>query len=468
MGCEPDEWAKKWLEKQREAGERCLTVEKRADGQHYVIRATTVWVPETKKRRKVSEYLGRLQPDGTLYKRPKREVVHVREVKHRGCSLVLAKATDDLMLPLETCFPKTYREIVALVWTRVMYTGVLKNVSDEWDSIADVLSLNPVTNPRSLSDVLHTIGGQWNAWHDMFDMMDDGNRHMAVDLSVCFSRANDTTILKKGYNRFRLKYTQFKIAVTCDMKTGKMVSIRPIAGNVKENTLLKTILESDLSGDVLVMDRGYFSEKVFDELDSGDIDYVVAARRNSKYYDRVQLTDSKFSWNRRVIRYGMSKVGTRYFYRFEDAELRMNEELDILEKIEGSMELDPDSRDGNILVCSSMNLDPRSIFLMYKNREAVEEGFDAGKSRLDLDRTYMHDDEGIWGHVLITFLAARVRGEMMGWIAEAGMTAKLSPEDLLRKYASVYSLRSPDSELVYDVGADVKKLDKALGLNLYQ
>jgi hypothetical protein len=74
-----------------------------------------------------------------------------------------------------------------------------------------------------------------------------------------------------------------------------------------------------------------------------------------------------------------------------------------------------------------------------------EGGFDTGKNRLDLDRTYG-----------------------MTMRAEAGMTAKPSPEGLQRKYASVYSLGSPDPELVYDVGADVKKLDKTLKLNLYQ
>jgi len=52
IGCEPDNWAKEWLEKQRSEGKIGLTVEKRG-GVHYLKRATTKWDPETRKRRKI-------------------------------------------------------------------------------------------------------------------------------------------------------------------------------------------------------------------------------------------------------------------------------------------------------------------------------------------------------------------------------------------------------------------------------
>ena len=59
MGCEPDQWAKDWLAVQRAKGQTGLTVEKRGES-HIVKWATTKWDPEAKKRRKISEYRGKI------------------------------------------------------------------------------------------------------------------------------------------------------------------------------------------------------------------------------------------------------------------------------------------------------------------------------------------------------------------------------------------------------------------------
>lgn len=105
MGCEPDQWAKDWLAKKRSDGETGLTVEKRGNV-HYLKWATTKWDPETKKRRKISEYRGVLNPDGTIVDpRPQRSRVNAIQIVDSGNARLLAKVSEPLLDPLKFAFP---------------------------------------------------------------------------------------------------------------------------------------------------------------------------------------------------------------------------------------------------------------------------------------------------------------------------------------------------------------------------
>ena len=53
------EWVKEWLEEQRRAGKKCLEI-KMIQNKPYVYHSTSRYDPETKKPKKVSKYLGRL------------------------------------------------------------------------------------------------------------------------------------------------------------------------------------------------------------------------------------------------------------------------------------------------------------------------------------------------------------------------------------------------------------------------
>ena len=50
-------------------------------------------------------------------------------------------------------------------------------------------------------------------------------------------------------------------------------------------------------------------------------------------------------------------------------------------------------------------MDGETIFSIYKGREDVVQSFDAMKNELEEDKTYLQDDESIWGYFFITFLS---------------------------------------------------------------
>jgi hypothetical protein len=68
-----ESWVVQWKEEQVKAGVKCLEV-KKVNGNYYVYRSTTFWDKLQKKRRKKSEYLGKLDEKAGLVEGRKRRV----------------------------------------------------------------------------------------------------------------------------------------------------------------------------------------------------------------------------------------------------------------------------------------------------------------------------------------------------------------------------------------------------------
>ena len=58
-----DDWVKEWIDREKENGRKCFDV-KRIGNSYYLYYQTTRYNSETKKREKVSRYIGKLTRDG--------------------------------------------------------------------------------------------------------------------------------------------------------------------------------------------------------------------------------------------------------------------------------------------------------------------------------------------------------------------------------------------------------------------
>ncbi|MEM4090951.1 MAG: IS1634 family transposase, partial [Thermoplasmatales archaeon] len=63
------------------------------------------------------------------------------------------------------------------------------------------------------------------------------------------------------------------------------------------------------------------------------------------------------------------------------------------------------TRLGKVFILTSLDVDGDILYRLYKSREDVEQSFDAMKNELEEDKTYLQDDESIWGYFFITFLS---------------------------------------------------------------
>ena len=274
---------------------------------------------------------------------------------------------------------------------------------------------------------------------------------------------------KTGYNRFRLSCPQFNLVVGCDLVTGRPQYMKVVPGNLKEGCTVTMLDEFSIDeGTILVMDRGYFDRKLMSEIRAKGLDYLVAVKRNSKVYDKVQVGDSMFRWRDSAVRYGVSKISEgEWAYRFENLNHRNDELVDTLRAQElgrrRDLKLD---KAGNFIMVSSREMDPSEIYSLYKSRCAIEELFDTAKNVLSADKMHMHDDAHVMGHLFITFVAAQIRFEISRLLEDAELSSRYSPEDVLDMY-SVMKVLTSDTEIRQVVPKDLRDLDARLKVFMY-
>ena len=469
MGCEPDPWAKEWLDRQRAEGKTGLTVEKRGN-MHIVKWATTKWDPVTKKRRKISEYRGVLYPDGTLAEpRPQRSRIDVTDVKESGNARFLSKIMSPYLGDLKSAFPNDYPEIVELVVARCLGRGELNKAGRCWKRLEDVDRLRPNTSPKSLSGTLERVGLSRGSQDLFFQRIRKEDRQMAIDMSVIFSKARGAKMLKTGYNRFHLSCPQFNLLMGCGLTTGRPQYMKVLPGNVKEGSAVSMLDEFEIpAGTFLVMDRGYYDLRFLEEVVKAGLGYIVAAKRNSKAYRIVDADEGWFRWRRSAVKYGHAPVGDgSWAYRFENLNHRNDEIVDTLWAMEqGKDRRINEEKAGNFVIICSRELPPEQVYRIYKVRCMIEDLFDSAKTVLSADGTHMQDDAHVMGHLFITFLSVMVWTDVIRLLEEADLASSMSPEDVLDIYGTMKIVEG-DAEIRQIVPKDVRELDSQLRMFLY-
>jgi len=468
MGCEPDDWAKEWLEKQRSEGKTGLTVEKRG-GMHIVKWATTKWDPETKKRKKISEYRGVLSPDGTIVPpRPKKEPIVIEKLADSGNARLLKMATEPYFDDLRFAFPQDYQEMIELVFARCLGRGELSKAGRAWNNLENVFGLRPNTSPASLSKTLERIGQSRGSQDLFFSRLQNGDSQMAIDMSVIFSKAQGTKMSKRGYNRFKLSCPQFNLLMGCGLSDGRPQYMRVLPGNCKEGSAVSMLDEFDIpEGTFLVMDRGYSDKKFLAQVKEKGLEYVVAVKRNSKTYDITDTGEGMFRWRKSAVAYGHAECDLGWAYRFENLNHRNDELVDNLWAQEQGKKRNLNSdKAGNFIVVSSVELSAEEVYRIYKTRCEIENLFDTAKNELSANKTHMQDDAHVMGFLFIVFLSLITRFGITKIIEKADLLSTYSPEDVLDIYGTMKTIEGT-TDIRQTIPKDVRDLDARLGLFWY-
>ena len=498
MSRTPEEWAKRWLDERRAQGVRGLTLDRKGNS-HYVYWVTSMRVPELGYPRKISQYIGILEPPGNLVissdidvekmdpraiaaagidvERFRKRSVEIIDLRFRGPMEVFRKFGQDIYDALNVCFPKTSDDLFMLAMARIAGRGRLCQAGSWFEKQDNIMCLSPHRDPEKLSESLKIAGGARDAQNRFFEMFMTPGKKMAVDMTFCFSRGQ-TFIVKKGYNRFRLSCGQFNLVVICGLDDKLPQSIKTVPGNVKEGSILEILKEMNIGTDcILVMDRGYFSEDIMDTLHLAGYRFVIPVRRDSPLYGTVMLEDSRgFKFRGNSIIYGIGEGYGFNAYRFENQFQRntelsqmMGEEIiDEYGDVSVNYALDGDpSKAGNLILVTNLNEDPRELYTMFKLRCSVEECNDASKNVLAADSTYLRDSLSIMGYSLVTFIALRLYISIEAWIASKDMTSKYSPSDVLFEYSTMMSATTQSQTIPQVPPANVVKIEQDLGMKLF-
>jgi len=479
MGYVPEPWARKWLEEQRGKGERGLEVKVLSGGNHYLYRSTTVWNKDSKKREKRSAYLGTLtERDGFVPAERAERKARVRTIKECGGPRLIAKLSEPILGPLRAAFPSDWREIYAFAMLNALGDVPMKRAMTAWEGYEDTLGLGPRMCDRSLSDMIRAVGGDREAQNSMFGAMEFDGKELAYDLTAMFTRSKGISVAERGRNPKHVNLPQVNIVLLASQDKHLPVSIRAVPGSVRDVKTLASVLKETGTGRILIMDRGFFSEKGTETLRSEKIEYVVPVRRNSRYYGEVSVGEGFFMYGKDAVKYGKAAVrrggpdeDVFWLYRFEDTTARGEEENGnyslVSEGRQTMGELEAKRpRMGNLILTSDIDDGPEEIYRLYKRRDAVEKQFRRWKSAIDADASYMRDSEMLFGYVFVMFVSLWMLASVENVLRDKGMLKKTSVKDVLLEYSKAYVLDS-DSPIEYEVPARLQRLDSAMGIGLF-
>ncbi|NMG82587.1 MAG: transposase, partial [Methanosarcinales archaeon] len=370
-------------------------------------------------------------------------------------------------------FPDCWAEICAIAMLRVTGSVPLKRVKDAWEKLYNAENIEPHLNTKGLSKVLHNVGMNRAGQNIIFNELLDLSKQLVYDLSSVFSRSINISQAEKGYNKDKIQVPQINLALLCSADSGLPTMIRSLPGSVKDiTTLYHSISELNLSGKILVLDRGFFSIDVVNFLRGKHISYVLPTRRNSHFYDtRIHLNGHLY-YHDRLIRYGKRECDNFFLYLFEDQDLMLEERKTLYKRLDDGKIDKNELRErmkkaGKILILSNLDVDGTEIYGLYKGRETVEKMFDTYKTVLEADKIYLQDDESVFGHVFVSFLSLYIHCKLEQILKNGELNRKMTPVDLLFKYGKVYHVDLGDRGMVTEVPKKVVDLDERLGLDIF-
>nr|QNO51442.1 hypothetical protein OGFGKJAA_00007 [Methanosarcinales archaeon ANME-1 ERB6] len=468
-----EKWVSDWVRAQRSEGERGIEI-KNFGSAYYVYRSTTFWDKELKKRRKRSTYLGKLDKErGFIGSKKGTPRFRPRSIRQYGNAMLLHRAMQDLLPLLKEGFDELWQEIYALATTRILGYTPLERVASVWGRLHDPNNLTPNLSSKKLSEVLKAVGSDRGGQDLIFRELSRNGRQFVYDLSVVFTRSEGINIAEVGYNKDHVCVPQINLALLYSVDKGLPTMIRALPDSIKDITsLYNSLRESGIEGEILILDRGFFSKDVVAFLLEQETSFLLPARRNTKLYDiRIHLT-GHFFYRERLIRFGKRRVEGYFLYLFEDAVLRVEEEKTLYKRLDEET-IDKGKlgrglkRAGRILLISDLDKEGGEIFMMYKQRGGVENQFDTYKNVLDADRMYLQDDESVFGHLFTSFLALYGYCTLETVLKEAGLLRKFSPMDLLEEFSKVYIVTDGEQEIISEIPRKVAELDKLLGIDVF-
>ena len=122
---------------------------------------------------------------------------------------------------------------------------------------------------------------------------------------------------------------------------------------------------------------------------------------------------------------------------------------------------------GKISILSNIRDSPQSIYLMYKQREEIEQAFDAMKNELENDKSYLRDDDSISGYFFLSFLSLYLYYSILLLIRTADLTDRISVKDALLRFSRVYEIIDGKKTIMSEIPASSAKLDEQLGTNVF-
>ncbi len=436
---------------------------KKIKGRFYVYRATSEWNKEKKKVRKVTIYLGSITPEGTFISKKHRVQESKREVFEYANGILAHHFIKDSEEKLKAFTPH-YRELIAAAVIKAMDPKPLRLIASRWEKLYLQREIVVNLSPKNISSILKDVGRGVRWWYDFFEELSEG-KILLYDLTTVFTHSKNIRLAEKGYNSERKYNDQIGVVIAFSLEDSLPIGIEVYWSSMKDITTIEDFLDKFRERNIsLILDRGFWSEKLINEFREEGISYVVPLRKNSNLMDLRWVRWRKpFIYRGRAIRWNRKKNEVGIIYLFYDPRLRGEEEMALLRKVEGGKmsvkEFDERKKVAGVIgLLSNLDKDGQEIFDLYKGREDVELAFDAMKNCLDSDKTYMHTDEAVRGYFFVTLLSLRIYFNVLKRLGERNLTNKISVEEVFFELSKVQKIVEPGREYFAKIPNRARKI----------
>ena len=456
-----------WVLKHKKKG---IAIEKRGTN-YYATRVTSIWDLEKKRaRKKTLEYLGKVTPNGIVPSKSKR-VSRLGGVIDAGNFAYLETFARHLSKPLMDCFPDDWESILAAAAIRLCYHESFGRMRVRYEtSFAKRLWPGASLSKNSLSGLLSRLGSQWPAQRDFFDQMAAGEKHMAIDLSHIFSDSQQIPWIEFGHNGDDVWKPQVGIMLMWGTTTHRPGFLKLLPGAAHSaQTVMNAIEESDLQDLVAVMDKGFWSPDNLKELETGNVHYAMALRRDLPLVKHASQSKYKdyFRYRKRAQWYRSTVWNDRVIYHFLDKSMADQEESTYLERMEqGRCKMTDYKRlrngFGTLSILTDTGLSAEETYALYKERREVEYAFDTLQNTLGAEVTWMRSRESLQGFLFIMFIALHLYSQVLDHLKRKDLLKRYSVQDVLTYLSKVCVVEMDGKDRLAEVTRQTRKVIELL------
>ncbi len=477
------QWAIKYRKERTEL--RCIK------GHYYLYEVSSKYDNVTKKSKKITgKLLGTItEEDGfiesaknMLRKQSKKEPRTVYSREH-GISKYLFNSNIDIIEKLKHYFPEYWLEIALMAVFRLVNQSPIKNLQFHYEH-----SYISVSNPKAgmeekkISLMLKVLGKERINIAAMMRTFINKGDYILVDLTNVNCKSNNISIAHKGYNSHRNYDPQVNLMLIFSANLREPVFYRVVPGNIREvKTFILTLKEAGIDEAVLIIDKGFYSEKNIEELNSNKLNFIMPLRRNNTLinYKPVlkpnrQGFQGYFKFDKRYIWYYIKSSGKMRLVIYMDEELKTREEKDYLDRIDSHPESYSFEEYKNkiqamgtiAMLTSQKDQTAEELFKAYKSRCEIEQMIDVMKNDIEADRTYMHNDDSLQAWFFINFIALIWHYRIYKVLMNNNLISKYSVHDLILILKEIKMIYIDGTWYLSEVNSKIHDLLKKLSISI--
>jgi transposase len=451
----------------------------------YVYENTSFWNRETKRPDSKRRCIGKLDPD-TKEIIPNTRGTDSPSVATIGNSVIFNKVAGDLGIRaiLESVFPDDWPEIMTAAYSLVGEGKALCRC-ESWSTIHEN-PLGGILKSQRIGDLLPklTRERQLRFFKEWAALRRD-NEYFALDITSVSSYSESNEFVRRGYNRDKEKLPQINLCMVLGEKSRIPVYYDVLPGSIKDVSSLKNIVDSVrfLGTDRvhLVMDKGFYSESNIDALYDARFRFAIGVPFTTKFATarvesvREEITDFKnFSCVGgqdlfMTTRFEKWKGHRCYVHMYYDGKKAADGYAEFLKKVQqwkAELENEPlkehkeqyakyfevtetpkrgrkvTPRDdvikaygnntcGWFVMQSNDIRDPVEALRVYRDKDAVEKGFDDMKNALDMKRLRVHSPAAMEGRLFVQFVSLILVAGIRNVMEKSGLCRNMTMPEMI-------------------------------------